>query len=390
VWSAFSFVRRKNDLLQGDARPLHYGSALYLASFHILHVPGFALSALSFIVLGALVAEESSSEKGTRLSLPLRADTNKGVAFLVAFVVVSGIFGAASLQGARVVLSDVFVNRAVALYQGSGDLEQASRMVGTALLVFHDNDRAHRAAVELGLLQLNALASEEAGSEAQTRLQETLERTIQHGLSAVSINRANYQNWFALAGLYQNLAGAGIEGAYENAKSAYESAIRENPTNPLPLVRLAQLETVQGASEAALGYLGRALALKPDFATALFLRSQLYAGGGKFTEAREDAGRVVQLAPEDPLGWYNLGVISYTARSFEDAVGALLQAVVLQSNYANALFVLGLSYDELERRDDALRVFESVLALNPKNDTVSSIIANIKAGRPALPSSSGR
>lgn len=384
--STLAFVRRRNSSYGvHDYRFVVYASALYLTTFHVVHVPGLALSALTFLFLGLIVSGDSR-ESGDRVTIGLRSDSSAGVLRIVAFVVVVSVLIIASAQILRAVLSDIAVNKTVSAYSSSGDLERARKGILTALTLFPNNDRAHRAAIEIGLVELQALAATgETGTEAESRLKETLERTIQHGLSAIAINGGNYQNWLAIAGLYENLAGAGIEGAYDTALSAYEKAIAENPTSPLPLVRLAQLYAAQGKGDVALEKLNAALLLKPDFALALFLRSQLHAVTGRLSEAREDAGQAVRAVPRDPLGWYNLGVVLYSEKSYDDAVKAFQQAIALQNNYANALFVLGLSYDKLGRTDEALSAFKEVQALNPEDDTVSGIIQNIERGLPALP-----
>lgn len=369
-----------------DVRVLCCGAGLYLLAFHVVHVPGPALGVLTFLMLGICVFAESSDTEDGRMSLSLSTDSNAGVIRMIAFAIGIGLLAVTAVQVIRAVVSDTLVGKAVAAYSASGELEDARLLVGRALAVFSNNDRAHRAAIEVGLLQLRALATQDASDEeSQSRLRDTLERTIAHGLSAVAINDSNYQNWLALANLYENLAGAGIPGAYENARSAYEKANQKNPTNPLPLVRLAQLNAAQGEQNVALVNLNAALGLKPNFAPALFLRSHIHAAAGRFKEAREDAGQAVRVAPEDPLGWYNLGIILYGERSYGDAAVALEQAVTLQDNYANALFVLALSYEGLGKRDLAIRALQRVLALNPENDTVPGMIRNIERGLPALP-----
>jgi tetratricopeptide (TPR) repeat protein len=109
------------------------------------------------------------------------------------------------------------------------------------------------------------------------QLETTLSQTIEHGLKAVSIDGADYQNWLTLAQLYQELAGVGIQGAYEQAQQAYTKAREENPTNPLPLFRLGQLETLRGNTSNAIDYFSEAVKVKRDFAPAYFLQSQLLA-----------------------------------------------------------------------------------------------------------------
>lgn len=225
-----------------------------------------------------------------------------------------------------------------------------------------------------------AQQGEPTTEEARTALQETLQSTIQHGLTAIDIDSSNYQNWLVLAQVYDSLAGANVQGAYEEAKKNYERAFEANPTNPVPKLRLAQLAVAQNDADGARGYLNEALALKPDFAAALFLLSQVEASAGRGDVAVQAAAAAVQLVPDDPLGWFNLGYILYSGGVYADAAASLEQAVVRANDYSNALFFLGMSYHQLERPNDAVAAFQRVLELNPSETWIQEGIDAISRG----------
>jgi len=356
------------------------GSALYLTIFHALYTPGPALSIITFIFLGVLVAAGLSSGVGRAWNLSLSLITWQGktltaVAALLAILVLLG-----TIQSSRAVLAEAFVNRALALYAKDRDLAATSRSISYALLLLPQSDRAHRSAVELGILQLGEMiARGETSDDARAALQAKLTQTIEHGLAAVSIEDSNYQNWLTLAHLYRELAGAGIEGAEQNARSAYMRARENNPTNPLPLVGLAQLDLLKNDDASAAENLSATLAIKPDLGVAHFLLSQVYARKSDFENARLHASTVVQIAPDDPLGWNNLGTILYAERNFTLAATAFERAVGLENNYANALYLLGLSYENLGRREDALSALRAVAELNPNDDGLKQAIARLEA-----------
>ncbi len=357
------------------------GGALYLFGFQIFYTPGLSISVLAFLFLGMLVLAESA-ERRDPFTVSL-ARTGRGTAHLFVLLAVSLLVAYAAVMTLRVVVSDTLVSRSVAIYSASQDIGGAGASVHAALSVYPDNTRAERAAVEVGLLQLRQLAtSGDSSDTARAKLQEALSQTIQHGLSAVSIDASDYQNWLALAGLYQSLGGAGAQGAYESAKAAYQKAHEANPTNPLPLVSLAQISAAENKPGEALDFLDQALALKGDLPSARFLRSQVEAGSGKFDAAEIDAREAVALVPQDPLGWYNLGVIYYAAGSYQNAAQSLAQAVSLQRDYANALFVLALSLDKSGDRVRARVALQEVVRLNPDNSSVKDMLTNLDAGKP--------
>ena len=80
-----------------------------------------------------------------------------------------------------------------------------------------------------------------------------------------------------------------------------------------------------------------------------------------------------------------MGAILYNAGSYDLASQALQHAVALQNNYANAMFLLGLSFDKMGRHADALGIIQAVAQLDPNNETVQGVVANLTAGKPAIP-----
>ena len=374
LWSAMRLLRDLQNL--SVVRAALTAGALFFTAFHILYVPGPALSLLTFLLFGALMAEEASAGAISRSAMSLSWSTWKGRFAATLLSLAGAVFFFGGVQSARALLSDMLVNRAVVEFEASGSVEKASRSVSLGLGILPSSDRAHRAGVELGMIQLTALAG---SSTAQSKLQSTLNETIQHGLSAVEIESRDYQNWLTLARLYGELAGAGIQGAEQEARTAYGQASANNPTNPLPHLGLAQLDLLKGDDAAARVNLEAAIAIKPDLVTAHYLLSQVLARANNLDTALQHAGAVVQIAQQDALGWYNLGTILYAKSDYGNAALAFEQAAGIQNNYANAVFLLGLSYYRLDREDDALRALRAVQNANPADSTLADIIKKIEA-----------
>lgn len=373
------FIREVRPLTAG--RTLFGGllvAVIYLVGFHMIYTPGVALTGITFMLLGllAVAAAGDAAPRAARVTI----GSLKGFLALVLLVVVSGTSIASAAMAGKEVLSNMFVNRGAYTYNTSNDSAAAGASIGKALRLSPQNDRAHRAAAELGIVQLAALVQSGQTDEAtKTQLQTTLQNTIQHGLTAVEIDGANYQNWLSLAQIYSNLAGANVEGALANAKDAYAKAFESQPTNPVPKLRLAQIAITQNDIPGARTNLQEAIALKPDFAAAYFLLSQVEAAAGQGDPAVTAAAQAVQLVPEDPVGWFNLGYILYSGRAYENAAAALEKAATLTQDYANALFILGLTYNALGRTDDAVLILNRVAQLNPNETWLPELVANVQA-----------
>ena len=384
LWTAArALVRRAHDVpdtLYVAALGL---TSVYLAVFLVLYVPGPALSVSVFLSAGLLVAFAGHAGLGRPLFVSLGAGGARSIGHAALLTVFGIVIIAAPLGVARVVASEVILNRGIVVFNGTKDTAATSALIDQALRVNPGSARAHRSAVQLGLVQLQQMLAEldTQDEAARTQLQATLEATIQHGLAAVAINANDYQNWLELAGLYQQLAGVKVEGAYENARAAYQRARLENPSSPVPLFQLAQIELLAGNKEAALQNLAAAVQLKPDFAAAYYAASQIYASVEDLKNALSAAALATQYAPQDPLAWYNAGAIAYAAKDYPNAIVALEQALTLQSNYANASYVLGLAYYDAGRAADSLKVFEALGALDPAQQVVQNAIRNLRAGK---------
>lgn len=357
-------------------------AAVYLLGFHLVSVPGTMLGLLMFLLFGLLIAAITPSFAGER-RVAMAASDWKNTVRIVATGLIALIAIIAALGVLRAILADAMINRAIVGYNAQRDLQKASNLIALSLRIQPVNDRAHRSAVELGLLKLQQIISSQDPNQesARTALQSTLEETIRHGLEAVEINSRDYQNWLQLASLYSQLAGAQIQGAYDNARAAYVRAQTENPTSPLPWLNLGQLDAIQGKYDDALTNLGKAVELKPDLAAAYYLASQIYVAKNDPVNALKAAAFAAQYAPNDPLAWYNAGAIAYAAGGYQDAALAMQQALALQPQYANAMYVLGLSLYQLQRPADALTVFEALDKLDPGQPIVQHILGNLRAGR---------
>jgi tetratricopeptide (TPR) repeat protein len=352
-------------------------ASIYLIGFHLIYTPGVAVTGFTFLMLGVLVATASEAQQRV---VRTGISSVSGMLALIALVVVAAIVFFAALYGGREVLSNAYINKAVFAYDAGQDVAAARSAVNQALAISPRNERAHRAAAELGIIELAALLAQGAPQDdaARAALQEGVQSTIQHGLTAVEIG-SNYLNWLTLAQIYSNLAGVNVEGALDASRNAYEKAFEARPTNPLPKLRLAQVAVARSDLNAARTYAQEAIALKADFAAAHFLLSQIEATSGNGDAAVTAAAQAVQLTPSDPVGWFNLGYILYSGGAYDTAVSALERAVTLNQTYANAIFILGLSYNALGRTNDAVMAMEAVSNLNPQETWMPKLIANIKA-----------
>ncbi|MGB5133393.1 MAG: sulfotransferase, partial [Steroidobacteraceae bacterium] len=127
----------------------------------------------------------------------------------------------------------------------------------------------------------------------------------------------------------------------------------------------ARLEQQGKRSDAEICYRGL-IASQPDHAVARFNFACFLRRGGRLEEALAEHQNALDLGidhPEEVLS--NMGVIFTELRRDESARTFLERALAVDRTYIPAMYNLALLHEEFGDRQQALRLFESILELNP-------------------------
>lgn len=382
-------TRRSDDKLLRFVSIASFTGALYVLALSVFSVPGPIVLAVGFLLLGVFISSLRYDSRG-RHEWGVIFAKNPRIGFMV-------VFGFTLLLLASVLAAYVIIERylgtmayaeaAQALTEG--DIEGAESAVNRALL-FVPTDRAYQLASAIGVARMNQIAADESlsASDAQTQFQAALSSSIEAALTATRLQPNRYQNWAVLGSVYQTVVPLRIEGAYENAKTAYERAMALNPSNPTLPFALAQLEIAQGNNAAAEEYLNQAIGLKNDYTEAIYLLSQLQVAAGRAREALEAAEAAAYFAPNDPAVLFQVGILRSGTGDNQGAIAALMRAVDLNPQYANARFFLAVAYAQLGQYQDALAQLEAVAALSEENaQAVAADMNLLRANRNPFPPS---
>ena len=105
-----------------------------------------------------------------------------------------------------------------------------------------------------------------------------------------------------------------------------------------------------------------------------------HLGGGSSITAIKNGKAIDTSMGFTPLE----GLIMMTRPGNIDAGIVLERAISINNNYSNARYFLGLVYDRQKRTGDAIGQFEKIAELNPGNEEVKRILANLRSGKGAL------
>jgi len=362
-------------------------AALYLWVAAVLYVPSVALLTLAFIFTGIFIGSLRFDERLFKeLKISFVDSPKLGfIAVLVLTVVFLGSIAGLFSIGEKYAAAHSFQQ---ALIEGNvdGNLDAARGSVQRAVSL-DANDQYYRLAADIAVVDLTRLVQNNTApnDEIRAEFQTLVAEGVQNAQAAIQIDTTNDLNWFALARVYQLVAPLQIEGAYENGVRAFEESLVYNPHSPELQLERARHELGVGDISEGERYTTLALSQKTNYTEAIYLLAQIQIAQGNVGSAIDSVRSAVFFDPENPVGFFQLGLLEYSEGNNANAAQALSQAVALDGNYANARYFLGLAQYRLGNVEESIVQFEEVQALNPNNQEVVVILENLKEGRAPVP-----
>jgi len=157
------------------------------------------------------------------------------------------------------------------------------------------------------------------------------------------------------------------QGSDKAAAEYFQSALAQNPTDPLANQHMGEMMAESHDLDKAVNYFEKAVAGNPtavearlDLGKALFLRGDQQGGIAYLQEA-------VSLAPENADAHYLLGAAYRRAGAADEAVKSLERSLRLQPKRIEALVHLGYARKSAGRRAESVQAFKDALKLAPGN-----------------------
>ncbi len=385
LWSGYRLWREREtlDSLGKGINLTVFVLTVYLWFFNVVYTPGIVILALTFLLTGLLITNQTGLETDdSQVSQKTTGWLNN---FFTTFGFSGGLIASFVLLAlvGQSFWSNLSYNRGM-IKVLKGDLTKGEVLMANAASL-NPNDLFYRSLVEVDLSFLDTLLRDQKVNqeEAKTRFQNILSAGIGNAKAARDYDQTNYLNWVYLGRVYEAVVPLKVNGAYEEAVKVYTKAKDLNPNLPSTWLNLARLEITAGNTLKARNYLDQALKLKRNYTEAIFVLAQLDASSGNLSRAIGLAEQSVKISGNDPVAYFSLGLLKYQAKDYIGARAALEPAVQLNPNYANARYFLGLTYDMLGNKTKALEQFQVILSTNNLPE-IKQIILNLQAGRGAL------
>lgn len=305
-----------------------------------------------------------------------------------AVVVVVLSVGSMYSLGRGYVASYLFAKGYAGLEPGT-DTTTSFKLVERAYALTRDDSFAQKIALYKQKEVVHLVQTGDNTPDVQTAFQNTLASAVNWAKIATVNDSTEADHWDTLGRVYATVVPLNIENAYQLAHDSLEKARELDPLNPARLVTLGELELVQKKNTEAREYINRAIALKPNFTDAMYILTQIEIAEGNVDAAIEATRKMALLDSANPVRFFQLGVLQFSAKKYEAAAQSFTQAITLSPEYANARYFLALALSALGKPEDAKMHLTEVLRLNPESAEVSEMIQKLSQGGSIVPNAPG-
>jgi tetratricopeptide (TPR) repeat protein len=238
---------------------------------------------------------------------------------------------------------------------------------------------------EFSKILLNALSGPQVQNQDSIEACfEQIERTIQgkQYLDAIHlINKAFGMSDLATtqkASLFRHIGDCFTKlGDLENGQANYTRALELDPYCAKSLIGLGTVALQQQNYNVAVPQFQKAVGLSPRDDMASLGLGLAFEGLGELEEARRWTSRACHLNIENTVAIFNLVKLAYDTEIFTEAEEVVSRYVGLHPHDINMVFTLGGLAFRSGKLDEATKLMENILMLDPMNSRAHSLMAQI-------------
>lgn len=151
---------------------------------------------------------------------------------------------------------------------------------------------------------------------------------------------------------------------YEDALDILRRVAEKEEVSSGALVKLAKLEMAFENTNKATRQINRAIKADPENAFAWFIKGYIYEEQDQIEEAIKHYTISIDKDADFVEPYINLGIL-YSDRGSAMAADYFNGALNIEPDNVNAMYLLGLHYQEQEKYDKAVSSYQNIIAVNP-------------------------
>ncbi|MBV9622476.1 MAG: tetratricopeptide repeat protein [Acidobacteria bacterium] len=167
---------------------------------------------------------------------------------------------------------------------------------------------------------------------------------------------------------YQTLAQiAERQDSSEKALAYLMAARKQDPENPEILFDFGKLCLKRNLVDDALPALTKAVALKPDEDSYVYVLGSANVASGNLPNAAKLFGRLLEKHPRDAILNYAIGAVHYLEGKYTEAETSLKQSLAIEPDQIAASYYLALTYDAIGDDERAIPIFRNLVSVHPQH-----------------------
>ena len=154
---------------------------------------------------------------------------------------------------------------------------------------------------------------------------------------------------------------------FEQSAAAYKKAIELKPDYEEPFEELGLLYALKG-DRLAIDYLTSAININPQNLNAMYALGLFYQDHSMMQKALDTYQDIINIEPKHADALHNVGYINLVfKKSYTDALTLFTKAIEADTNFYQAYFNRGITYEHLNDCSKAQADFKKVLEIYPEH-----------------------
>ncbi len=159
------------------------------------------------------------------------------------------------------------------------------------------------------------------------------------------------------------------------ALQQFEIAHNKEPKSFKPVAALAALYVQQGKINIAIDRVNKVIAKNPGNVAAITLLGKLYIKNKETLKAEETLKKSIKTNPKRSSPYYNLSSYYIAFKHTDKAIATLKEGIKLSNKSAGLKFMLATIYHRENKHTEAIKYYEELLVINPKQMAVTNNLA---------------
>jgi len=169
---------------------------------------------------------------------------------------------------------------------------------------------------------------------------------------------------------------------YDLASHELDSALHLDRFNAAAYGAMAELQTRQGRTELVEGTLQKGVNLAPDDWLLIMQLGTHYLDGGQWAQAGEQFHHAVDLVPDNPRAYNNVGLVYRGQDRLDDAAAAFRKAIDLEPTFLH-FRNLGMVLSESGKYQEASEALRRSIQMRPNQYRAWGLLASVSANQHA-------